>query len=207
MKNIKQHLGILCIAAAVLVFIIVVYFIVQGPLTEYNDAMSKKASNAAKLASYEKQKQAIEKKEAEEEAQLKKYKPFYEAGSSADTNSPALYGNMFEDIIRLAQANGLMIRSIETDLNPTYDPLYAGYSDRYYACEFKFYFVGSYTQLQSYLGDMINKFKYMLSISKLNVTYFRDNPDYLLIKVSFTLYAKKPESAQKGMFKNKKSKK
>ena len=207
MKNLKQNLGMLCLAAAVLFIVAIVYFIVQEPLSEYNDQMATKESNTAKLVSYEKQKQEIDAKVAAEENELKKFKPFYESQSASDKNEPSLYGTMFDEIIKLAQANGLMIRSIETDMNPTYDPVFTNYSKDYNACEFKFFFVGSYTQLQSYLSDVLNKFKYMISISKLNVTSFSENPDYLLIKVSFTLYAKKPSEADKpkGMFKNQKA--
>ncbi len=208
MKKLKQNIGVICIVVAILIFILIVKTIVEEPFNEYSAQMATRDSNIAKLENYEKQKQELEKKEAEEENQLKKFKPFYKAPANSEQNSPGLYGNMFDSIIKIAQSNGLMIRSIETDMNPSYAPLFAANSDKYFACEFKFFFIGTYAQLQSYLNDMINKFEYMMSISKLNVTAFSENPDYLLIKISFTLYAQKatPEHRGGGMFRNQNNK-
>ncbi len=205
MKKLKQNIGVICLVVAVLIFILIVNAIIQEPLEEYNSQIAKKEANTVKLEAYEKQKQELAKKEEEEKNQLKKFKPFFEAPAEADLNNPGLYGSMFDSIIKISQSNGLMIRSIETNMKPAYDPLISVHPEQYFACEFKFFFVGTYAQLQSYLNDMINKFEYMISISQLNVTAFDENPDYLLIKVSFNLYAKKhemPKKGQSGMFRN-----
>ena len=104
---------------------------------------------------------------------------------------------MFEEIIRKAQKNGLMIRSIEYDMRPATDPIYLENPEAYNACELKFFFVGSYAQLQTFLSDMNNNFGYLTYISKLNITAFTSNTDYLLINISITLYSKKAEMPQK----------
>ena len=100
---------------------------------------------------------------------------------------------MFEEIIKRAQSNGLLIRSIEYDMKPADDPIYMEYSDTYNVCQLKFFLVGSYSQLQAFLNGINNNFEYLTSISKLNVTAFRANTDYLLINLGITLYSKKQQ--------------
>ena len=78
-------------------------------------------------------------------------------------------------------------------MRPANDPIYIENPEIYNACELKFFFVGSYSQLQAFLSDMNNNFKYLTYISKLNITAFTSNTDYLLINISITLYSKKNE--------------
>ena len=65
------------------------------------------------------------------------------------------------------------------------------HADTYNACELKFFFVGTYSQLQSFLSEINNNFEYLTFVSKLSVTAFAKNTDYLLINTSITIYSKK----------------
>ena len=104
----------------------------------------------------------------------------------------SVFGTMFEDIIAKIQKNGLFIRSIEYNMRPEADQIYQIGSKSYNVCELNFFLVGTYSQLQDLLVEMNNNFNYLTYISKLNITSFNANTDYLLIDTSITLYSKKP---------------
>lgn len=190
-KYIKQHFGIAAIALAVLIFFLTIWFLVKTPYEDYTSQVNKAKKDQKALAELEDQAKKIKAQEEQEQSQLKSLRPVYETTSDSPSNSTGLYGTMFDEIIKLAQNNGLLIRSIEYDVNPHYDPIFASYGDFYNVCEFKFFFVGSYNQLKAFLTDINNQFKWFISIAKMDVTAFEGNSDYLLIKISFTLYSKK----------------
>ncbi len=189
-KN-KQYVPI-CFIGAIVIFIAIILFMTKGKYDEYADLKSRTIRQDVELQNLEKKISEIETASEQEELKLKSIKPVYEAKGNEGENL-AVYGNMFEEIIRRAQSNGLMIRSIEYDMKPAYDPIYSEFSDLFNVCELKFFLVGSYSQLQSFLTGINNNFNYLTSISTLNITAFQANTDYLLINLGITLYSKKPQ--------------
>ena len=102
---------------------------------------------------------------------------------------------MFDEIIKKAQANGLAIRSIEYNMNPANNEVLNSFSDLYNVCELKFFFVGTYRQLQTFLSDLIDNYQYLVSVSNMDITAFSGNTDYIIIKMGIVLYAKKPSQS------------
>ncbi len=190
-KKNKQYVPI-CFIAALIIFIAIVFLMAKGKIEEYNDLNQKTIRQNTELQNLEKRIGEIETENEQEELKLKSIKPVYESTGASGENL-AVYGNMFEEIIKRAQSNGLLIRSIEYDMKPADDPIYMEYSDTYNVCQLKFFLVGSYSQLQAFLNGINNNFEYLTSISKLNVTAFRANTDYLLINLGITLYSKKQQ--------------
>ena len=194
-KNIQKNLGWIILAVAVLAGAMIFWLFIKSALDDYFTEKTKFNRNERQIKEFDEKEKELISQETAEANQLKSLKPIYESNIiDTNNNSTAVYGTMFDKLIKLAQANGLMIRSVEYNTTPQYDEVFNNFPDAYSACEFKFFFIGSYNQFKSYLNDISNKFEYFLSISDLNVTAFNENPDYLLIKVSFTLYAKKGKS-------------
>ncbi len=190
-KKYQQFVPICLILAAVLIVLIVIS-ICRPKIEEYSDIREELERNSAKKQKLEEQ---VRKEEADKQAQeikLRALKPIFKTTVNSSNESLGVFGNMFEDIIKTAQSNGLLIRSIEYNMKPTNDPLYAENSGSYNACELKFFFVGTYNQMHAFLNDMNNNFEYLTAISSLSITAFQEDADYLLINEAITLYSEKP---------------
>ena len=188
-KNSQLVYAFLIIAFAA--FVGILFAFLPTVFEEYSSTKSQVESNRLELEKLEQQDKKLKDKRDQEEIQLQSLKQIYQSQINS-SDSLAKYGTMFDDLIKRAQSYGLLIRSIEYDIEPTFDPVYADFSNQYNVCELKFFFVGGYSQLQKYLKDITgSSFPYLISISSLNVTAFTENTDYLLIKMSITLYSKK----------------
>jgi hypothetical protein len=174
-----------------------IVFIVRPKFQEYNEYNVRVDKNNFERKELEEQIKKIESQKEEENIKLQALKPIYASEVDSSADNLGMFGNMFEDIIRYAQNDGLLIRSIEYDLRPSTDLIYQENANAYNVCELKFFFVGTYMQLQSFLNDMNNNFQYLVHISKLDVTAFTENTDYLLVKTSITIYSKKSEPKKK----------
>jgi hypothetical protein len=193
MNKKNKNLAYLCILVAIILFFGLVWGFVVPSYNEFESTKSQLTQNEKELERLEAESAKIKDKQAKEELQLKSLKQIYQNDLKGNSDNLSVFGTMFDDLIKTAQANGLLIRSIEYDMNPSFDPIVSNFATQYNACELKFFFVGSYSQLKTYLNEITVKFPYLLSISSLNVTAFPENTDYLLIKLSVNLYSKKPE--------------
>ena len=192
-KNLNQYVPLVGIGAIILAVVMIIVF-TKDLLTEFNESKSAISDYERQVQAKEKEINAIDTAIEEEKLKLKSLKPVYESEIDSTSENLGIYGDMFEKLVKGAQRNGLMIRSIEYNMTPENDPLMQEHSDTYNACELKFFFVGTYSQLQSFLSEVNNNFEYLTYVSKLSVTAFSKNTDYLLINTSLTMYSKKPES-------------
>ena len=192
-KKYQQFVPI-CLILAVVLIVITLVFICKPKIEEYKAVRDEVVQNNEQRKKLEEQIRKEESDKQSQEIKLRALKPIYKSTvDMGTTESLGVFGNMFEDIIKMAQSNGLLIRSIEYNMKPTNDPLYTDNSNNYNACELKFFFVGTYIQLQEFLNDLNKNFEYLVSISGLQITAFSENPDYLLINESITLYSEKPK--------------
>ncbi len=191
MNNNKTLLVPICIFTSIVIFLGLILLLVKEPIAEYQELTKKEIRQDNEFQNLEKRIGEIQTAQEQEELQLKSIKHIYEAKNNS-TDNLSVFGNLFDDIINLAQSNKLLIRSIEYDMNPTSDPILAEYSDIYNVCELKFFLVGTYEQFQAFLAGINNNFDYLTSLSKINITTFQANTDYLLINFGITLYSKKP---------------
>ena len=192
-KKYNQYVPFVLIAAILLIGFIV-FMGTKDTLTEFNEAQSAISNYERKIKEKENEISALDKAMNQEKVKLQSIKPVYETDLDSANKNLGIYGNMFENLVKRAQSNGLMIRSIEYNMTPENDPLLTDSADKYNACELKFFLVGTYSQLQGFLMEVNNNFEYLVSISKLSVTAFDRNTDYILANTSITLYSKKPES-------------
>ena len=193
MNKKNKQLVPICIALAILLFFVMIFIVVKPKYEEFAEMKIRISKNDLERQTLEDKIKKIDAEKAAEDLKLKSLKPIYETNLDSSTENLGVFGNMFEEIIKKAQKNGLLIRSIEYDMRPVNDPIYMENSEFYNACELKFFFVGSYSQLQAFMSDMNNNFNYLTYISKLKITAFTSNTDYLLINISITLYSKKKE--------------
>lgn len=191
MKKNKQLVPLLCIIAAAILFAGIIFSMVRGTMEDLQSAKANNAVSGKKAVKLKEQAEEIAKRQQEEKNQLNSIKPVLQEPSDSDGESLGVFGGMFDKIITISKENGLLLRSLEYEMNPAGDEVYQDFSDVYNVCELKFFFVGTYAQLRSFINAMVNNFEYLISISRLNVTAFSDNTDYILINMSITLYSKK----------------
>ncbi len=189
-KKNNQYVPI-CFLAGIIVCLAVVFFMAKPAIEEYNEAKERNERAASELKSYEEKGQKIKEKQAEEAMNLKSIKQIYETVYD-NTDNLAAFGTMFDDLIKKAQENDLFIRSIEYDTKPSDNSIYTDFSDQYNVCKLNFFLVGKYPNLRNFLNDITNNFQFLLSVSNVNITSFAGDTDYILIKLSVTLYSKKP---------------
>lgn len=180
------------ILGIVVVVLLLVFFIKQtsGFFVECKDKFVEKNAASTKLAESKVRAEelALEAKRVEE--QQNALKPFFKLESGSQNDSISAFGGMFEDFIDYIKIEGLMLRSIEYNINPQTDPIYKSFSSQYNVCEVKLFLVGTYSQLNTLLKD-IDNYPYFVSVSQLSVAPYQANKRYLLINISIMLYSKK----------------
>lgn len=181
-------------ALSALIFVLIVFFTISPKFEEYQEAKLKYSKINNDRETLEDQISKIKTEQEQEDIKMQSLKTIYKSEVESNNDNLGMFGNMFDEIIKNAQKNGLLIRSIEYDMRPQSDPIYADNADNYNVCELKFFFVGTYAQLGTFLSEINNNFQYLVYISNLDVTAFASNTDYLLINTTITLYSKKTES-------------
>ncbi|MBQ4124208.1 hypothetical protein IJD44_10900 [bacterium] len=190
MNNNKQ-LAPMCILVAVILFIGIIVSMTRTNISDLESIKTSTEATERNKNKLEKQSNEITAKQEAEEKQLNSIKPVMQEPSDSDGESLGVFGGMFDKVIAKSKESGLMLRSLEYEMNPADDAIAQDFHDVYNVCELKFFFVGTYAQLRSFIHTMINDFEYLVSISRLNISAFSDNTDYILINMSITLYSKK----------------
>ena len=192
MNNKNKQLVPICFLTAIIIFILIVFTVLRNKWDEYTEAKEMAERSTRELKALEEQDNKTQQLREQNEMKLRSIKQIYQSNLDSENENLGMFGTMFEDIIKRIQYNGLLIRSIEYDMHPATDAVFSGYSDEYNVCELKFFLVGSYAQLQAFLSEMNNNFEYLISFSKMNVTAFTGNSDYIIANISINLYSKKP---------------
>lgn len=188
LKKAQVPLGIL---AALAVFGGLSFYLINPVISDFMSAKTAKEQAIEEERRLAEEDQRIKSKTAQEEMKIKSLKTIYESNFKSSVANLGIFGTMFEDIITRVQTAGLMIRAIEYDLKPASDVIFQKFEAKYNVCELKFFLVGTYSQLQTFLVDLNNTFPYLVSVSKIDVEAFANNTDYLLIDLSVNLYSKK----------------
>ena len=154
----------LCFLIAVIVFFAITYIMVSSSVEEYKNANDSQTAVKAEFENYQNKYNQSKEQKAKDEQQLQTIKPVYESTENSENENLGVFGTMFEDIIKKAQYNGLLIRSIEYDMRPADDQIFLNFSDSYNVCELKFFFVGTYAQLKTFMNELLNNFKYLTKL-------------------------------------------
>lgn len=177
---------------SILTIILVVIFGIKqlsGIIVECKDNFATKTNKTATIEDLRKKEETIQL--ANEQLQKKQdvLKPFYKPEFQSP-DSVASFGGMFEDIIDYIKINGLMLRSIEYNINPEQDLIFKSFASAYNVCEVKLFLVGTYPQLQTFFNDLY-AYPYYLNVTKIDIKSYEPKPQYLLVNLSIDLYSKK----------------
>jgi hypothetical protein len=187
-KN-KSQLLLLAGVVAVGIAIAILFAFIPNMFSNFDSAKQKAERSKQDLEKVEAEFNKSESALLKEEDLLKNIKAIYQATPSASTDNLSMFGTQFDDVIQRIQQNGLMIRAIEYQMTPDFDPL--SKAPDYNTCALKFFLVGSYGQMKTLLNELNTNFPYLLGISKVNILVYEDNTDYVLADFAVTLYSKK----------------
>lgn len=189
MKKSKQIVPI-CILLALVLFVFIAFTIIKGSIEEYNAASTKSLAAQQSLEEIQiQEKQAAAEKQANE-LQINSIKPVFPAPKGADPQTLTVFGPMFNDLANaIVKTKDLYIRSIDYKMNPQDDQLVAQYGSDYNVCAVKFFLVGTYFSFHRFLQDF-TKFPFLMAITKLDISTYPDNTDYILIHLTVNLYSK-----------------
>ncbi len=178
-----------CIILSIVIFITIIYSVVNSTITANADLNQKTKSLDQQITTKQEEAKVIERQNNENEMKLKSIKQMYQTTNGTASNM-SVFGPMFNDIIKAAQTNKLMIRSIEYQMQPVGDAILNINSTSYNACELNLFLVGTYPQLRNFLNQIVNDYNYLISISNLEVTAFSGDTNYILANTSIVLYSK-----------------
>ncbi len=122
-------------------------------------------------------------------------KPVYQ-NDIATIDPMSSYGVMFEDVIQSAKYNGLKLKSISYNTNPTNDVVFKNISSEYNVCSISMQLIGNYMQFRSYFQDIYN-YPYLINLDTINIKPYENNKRILISDITITLYSIKNE-AQKA---------
>ena len=193
-KN-NQKLVPLCYVLAVVVFVVIIYLLCVPKFDEYNQSQNTATASTKEKDALEQKLKMLEIEKATADMKMKNLKTIVETNVDPSAANMGMFGNLFESIITKARANGLLIRSISYELNPENDPIFrenAGYN----VCELKLSLVGEYMKLKQFIADL-NSLDNLIYLSKIDITAFSGNTDYLVINLSINLYSKKVSNVRR----------
>ena len=187
-KN-KNQIILLAGIVAVVIVLGIFYAFIPRMFEDYSRAAENAERSTKDLERVEAEFNKSESALLKEEDLLKNIKAIYQANPTSSTDNLSMFGSQFDDVIQRIQQNGLMIRAIEYQMTPDFDPL--SKANDYNTCALKFFLVGSYSQLKTLLHELNTNFPYLLGLSKVNILVYEDNTDYILADFAVTLYSKK----------------
>lgn len=186
MNNVREL--ILSLIVVVLVFIFGIKQLV-GIIVECKDNFSNKSQKQSVVEDLRIKSETIDQANQRLEQQKDILKPFYKQ-DFAQNDSIAAFGGMFEDLVDYIKMEGLMLRSIEYNINPPTDLIFKNFASSYNVCEVKLFLVGTYPQLQRLFRD-VEAYPYYINVAQINIVPYEANKNYLLINLSINLYSKK----------------
>ena len=125
MNKKNNNLVPIIFVVAILLFGVIAYMMVGTAKDEYDNALASQVSSTSDLDTYKSQYETSKAEREKNELQIQSIKQVYQSTMNGANENLGVFGTMFEDIIKKAQYNGLLIRSIEYDMRPSSDPLYA----------------------------------------------------------------------------------
>lgn len=180
----------------IIIFVIIVLasiFFVQEPFRKTIDAADRQKQQMEEKQTLQTQLDALESEKQQQQANMSTLKPFYVMQGDFDDSSLASFGGMLEEIVEdYIKPHGVMVRSIDYNIDPPEDPISAAFSPNYRSCALELYLICKYPQLHDLIYSLINDFPHFISISQMVVSAYPPDKEYLLVYLTVNLYAKKP---------------
>lgn len=169
-------------------------FFLVGPLV--GEIMSSHSSISAKKEkindlknNLEQAKIAKQKAESKKEDEPKATKLIYESEYNS-YDKGVNFNSLLETVLQLAKQSGLKVKTIEFKDAPESDAIIQNHGSEYEVALLAAQFVGSYTQLQTFMRD-VYRHQYLMGIKDFKITPYEHDKKILIVDMSLSLYMKK----------------
>lgn len=194
-KFIKDNIVVFLIPIVVAVGLIFFGYKCFTEMNEFSEqvrnneaSLQTKQQKLQQLQAQKKQREEEEKRQAENKNTSQSGKVIYEV-LGQQFSPEASFGIMFENLLANIVNNGIKIRSIEYNYQPTEDKILLANAPGYNACELSFTTVGTYSQLQGFFKSIVKE-NYISNIYEIYIEPYERDKTILIAKFKVRLYTK-----------------
>ena len=101
----------------------------------------------------------------------------------------ASFAPLFDNVITVAKESGVRIRSVEYNLKPEKDPIFAAKIAGYNVCELETTIVGKYSELQTFLKTLLSE-KYLINLAQIEIVSWQRDKSVLIANLKIRFYTK-----------------
>ena len=101
----------------------------------------------------------------------------------------ASFAPLFDDMITIAKATGIRIRSVDYNYSPSDDPIAGAKIPGVNTCELTTTIVGTYTDIQRFLKTILSE-SYLVNISQIEIVSWKRDKSILIANLKLGYYTK-----------------
>jgi len=192
MNKFRVALGILFIAIAVFVFLIVKTI---PEIKKISDIQTQQTNQSRSLADAERRLSDLKNSVAKEEKEVSTIAKAFFRPVNFGSDTEAVISEEFNEILQLMRENKIKTRSIKYDPDPQDDNFVKNVPDKYYVCKISMEMVANYSQFENFIRDLF-KHEHFLEISTVEITPYPKNKRILLISLQIKLYAQREGASE-----------
>ncbi|MCD8023948.1 MAG: hypothetical protein LUE64_00245 [Candidatus Gastranaerophilales bacterium] len=157
---------------------------------ELSKDTSEYIKQSTELTSQLQAKNQLEKRVAEQKAEVRDpdLKQVLEL-KGVNFGTEASFAPLFDNVIDVAKATGIRIRSVRYDYAPSGDPIFASKLKNYNVCELTATVVGKYSEIQSFLKTLLNE-RYLIGLSHVEIVSWRRDKTILIANLKIRFYTR-----------------
>ena len=192
MNKFRVALGILFIAIAVFVFLIVKTI---PEIKKISDIQTQQTNQSRSLADAERRLSDLKNSVAKAEKEVNTLAKAFFRPVNFGSDTEAVISEEFNEILQLMRENKIKTRSIKYDPDPQDDNFVKNVPDKYYVCKISMEMVANYSQFENFIRDLF-KHEHFLEISTVEITPYQKNKRILLISLQIKLYAQREGASE-----------
>lgn len=101
----------------------------------------------------------------------------------------ASFAPLFDNMIKIAKASGIKIRSVDYNYAPEADPVFSAKIPNVNVCELNTTIVGTYSEIQTFLKTLLFE-DYLVNIAKMEIVSWRRDKSILIANLQLRYYTK-----------------
>lgn len=101
----------------------------------------------------------------------------------------ASFAPLFDNMLKIAKASGIRIRSVDYNYAPEADPIFAAKIPNVNVCELTTTIVGTYSEIQTFLKTLLFE-DYLVNIAKMEIVSWKRDKSILIANLQLRYYTK-----------------
>lgn len=101
----------------------------------------------------------------------------------------ASFAPLFDNVLTVAKESGIRIRSVEYNMQPEKDPIFAAKIPGYNVCELETTIVGKYSEIQTFFKTLLSE-KYLINLAQIEIVSWQRDKSVLIANLKIRFYTK-----------------